>query len=219
MNEAITICSISPDDYLIRRAYLNQIYIPARPATASFSSIRIEGAKDAKVFWQSLSEKEVVPFYVPAQDIVNDIFQSEQLEAKGVFALPKGRTEPTEKELATARKKRRDQLVAWATDGDRLYSQFGDRGIQHIPDVSKRAVLELGQSRKWVFAPDVETKECDVCGDTLKPLANGNFPILCKGCGAILDQMAYDKKNFAAEPETKRKPGRPKKEVTETVTA
>jgi hypothetical protein len=211
----ITLCSVSPDSYRIVRYYMDgPIIIPPAPDSVGYSTCTISDHKDYKVVWTSLTENETMEFPVPAKVIVADIIGAEQLDSKGVFALPEGRTVPTDKELATARRKRREQLVAWATDGDRLYSQFGTRGIQHIPDVSKRAVLELKQKRDWVFSPDVVTKECEVCGDTLKPLANGKYPILCKGCGAVIDEDAYAQKKFAtAEP--KKKMGRPKKVVEE----
>lgn len=218
MSDTITVCSIAPESYLIRRAYLNQILIPAKPDGAEYSATVITNCMDHKVFWQTLEEKEIVDFEVRASDIVRDIMQSEQLEDKGVFALPAGRTTPTEKELATARKKRQDQLIRWALEGDRTYSKFGERGIQHIPDYCKRAVEELGEKRGWVFSASKGKTQCKGCGKSVDLLNDGTEPAICSSCGAPINKaLAVELGLWAPpEPQIKRRTRGPNKPKAQT---
>jgi len=207
----ITLVNISPEAYPVSRSYFHRIVIPAAPA-GGYSTFPIEDSKDAKVFWQSLSEKEVVPVTITAKEIVADLLVSgEGLEPFGVFALPEGRTTPTEAELDAARARRRQTLISRVEDGDRAFSQFGVRGIQHIPDMCKRAVRELGEMRDWVFNPIEGAKtECPVCGALLRNLSNGQPPAICRECQSILDPKRVSEHRPTEAP--KRRPGRPKRE-------
>lgn len=207
--------SVSPDEYVITRpSYRYTVRIPACKGVP-YTEFLVTDQEDCKVIYQGLKTEEIerVPFPVPADVIVRDIFQSEQLESLGVFALPEGRTIPTEAELNTSKAKRRERLLSWALEGDRLHSQFGERGIQHIPDFCKRAVVELGESRAWVFSPSSGKTECPVCGEMLRNLSSGRPPAICKSCNSILDpeRVAAHRPDLAEEEH--RKPGRPKKET------
>lgn len=211
----IMLISISPDKYVIRRtSYGYTVVIPACPKGQPYTEFVVTDQKDTKVLYHGLQAHEIerFPFDIVAEDIVKDVMYNEQLESKGVFALPDGRTIPTQAELAQARDKRAAQLTAWMDEGQRIYSKMGMPGIQHIPDYCKAAVVELGEedSVEWVFARSTGKTECNVCGFMMKNLSNGKPPAICRECKSILDPERYEKHN--PEAEVKRGPGRPRKE-------
>ena len=184
----IQVCSISPEPYSVRRnSYNFEFKIAPCTSGKEYTSATVEDQEDMKVIYHGLQEQDIekIPFSVPSEVIVRDIFQSEDYEKKGLF-VPRGPS-PTDEELSTARARRTAWLVSAAEQGDRLFSQFGNSGIQHIPDFCKRAVRELRETRDWVFAPHAGKTECPVCGAQLNNLSSGKAPAICRECHSILD--------------------------------
>ncbi len=215
----IQVCSISPERYQIKRmTYRCNIDIPAS-LDGKPTSVWIEDHEDTKYVYLDVQHIDHIPVPISAKEIVADIFRNEQLEAKGCF-IPAGEV-PTKEEIAAARAKRIDLLMGYIEEGDKLFAQFGPRGIQHITDYSKRAVRELRKRDcPWAFMPDMVAAECPGCGSSISKLSNGQLPAICKACGTVINQESAIALGLAKEEEpAKRGPGRPRKESTEAVTA
>jgi len=125
---------------------------------------------------------------IPKEEIIADIFLNEQLERKGCFVASSA--EPTEQELAAARARRRKYLTELVQEGDKQYGRVGDKGLETIPDMCKRAVIELGEKRPWTFQPlnQSERTECEGCGESVSRLKNGRYPAICKVCKGPIDR-------------------------------
>ena len=181
----VMICSVSPEKFSVARMTYNCFVDIDAAKPGGYSFTWITDHEDTKRFYEDLTHVSYVPFPIAAQEIVGDIFKTEQMEEKGCF-IPKGE-HPTEEELDTARARRTDYLLKCANIGERLYGQFGTRGLEKIPDFAKRAVLELGEDREWVFSNKKPKFECPGCGEKIPTLSTGELPAICRGCGAILN--------------------------------
>ena len=182
---ALQIVSVAPETFRARRPSYNGVFELPAAKPGQYSIIKVADHTDHKKFYHDLTNVDVIDVTITAKEIVADLFQSEQMEEKGCF-IPKGE-HPTEEELDTARSRRTDYLLKCANIGERLYSQFGTRGIEQIPDFAKRAVLELGEDREWVFSNKKPKFECPGCGEKIPTLSTGELPAICRGCGAILN--------------------------------
>jgi hypothetical protein len=183
------ICSVSPEGFppIERFTYNCTVRIP--PANGSgYSSVWIDDHYDTERYYQDLDPKHTryVPVEIKAEQIIRDIFTTEGLEERGVF-VPKDQT-PTEEEISLAKSKRREWLLRCAEEGDKLYSQFGDRGIQHIPDFCKRAVRELHIKRGWALMASAAEAQCPGCGTDVQSLPNGSLPAICANCKAPINK-------------------------------
>jgi hypothetical protein len=212
----IQICSVAPEEFRVARPTYNCfVTIPAaKPDSYSFTWVTDH--EDTKRFYQDLKTIEYVPFPISAQEIVNDLFKSEQLEEKGCF-VAKG-DKPTADELSDARGKRTEYLLRCAMEGDKLYSQFGDRGIQFVPDYFKRAVSELGETRPWVFRRAANKTQCGGCGTMVPTLADGTLPAVCMNCKAPINkQLAIELGLWTPPAQPIKRRGRKPKAVEEAV--
>jgi len=205
----LQIISVAPENFNFRRTYSPGITIPACPNDKSYTSLWVEDATDYKIFYPEYdyTKAERTPITVTSQQIVNDLFNAEDLENKGCFAIPDAA--PSKEQLEAARARRKRYLQNLVQQGDVIHSRTGK--VDEIPDYMKRACLEISASREWAFAAPALLMECEACGTEAKQLKNGNFPILCQNCGYPLPGQ----KEKAMEEglwQPKRAPGRPKQE-------
>ena len=182
----VMICSVSPEKFSVARMTYNCFVDIDAAKPGGYSFTWITDHEDTKRFYEDLTHVSYVPFPIAAQEIVGDIFKTEQMEEKGFF-VPKGE-KPTAEELSEARSKRTEYLIRCANEGDKLYSQFGDRGIQFIQDSFKRAVKELGETRPWVFTRAVSKVQCPGCGTQVPTLQDGTLPAICANCKAPINK-------------------------------
>lgn len=191
------IVSVAPEIFAIKRGYSpapferpngeNTAYIDGAP-NDGFTAVWLGDKKDFKRIVNSLTDIELIEVAVTKEEIIKDIFLNEQLEKKGCFVA--AGQEPTAQELSDARARRRKYLTELVEEGDRQYGRVGDKGLETIPDMCKRAVIELGETRKWVFQPvnQSEKTECEGCGASVSRLKNGRYPAICSSCKSPIDR-------------------------------
>lgn len=125
-----------------------------------------------------INEAEPGLFWVPG-DYAD---KKKHAELQSVFAT----------EFREAREKQKrwfEELVALADDA---WSKFRQRGM--ISRMQKSAALALKLNRDWLLEAEVTAalSECPVCFEKVNPRA-----IVCRGCGAILNEAEYAKRKFA----------------------
>jgi hypothetical protein len=191
------IVSVSPEPFHINRGYsrapferLDGVHtdlIDSAP-NDGYTAVWLDDKTDYKRVVHDLKDIEMIPVIIPTSDIIKDIFMNEQMEKKGCFVAASDA--PSEQELSAARARRRKYLTELVEEGDRMYGRVGDKGLETIPDMCKRACIELGETRKWVFQPvnQNERTECEGCGESVSRLKNGRFPAICKVCKSPIDR-------------------------------
>ena len=130
-----------------------------------------------------LGDKRTMEFAITAREIAEDIareINSDSGEGSfhGVFVA--AGTEPTEAELAEARRKLEEfhrRLVAAADlEWERSHNPM------FITDLERRAARELKLDKPWLYDPRPQA-ECPACAEKIKPGV-----AVCRSCGAILDR-------------------------------
>lgn len=193
--DRVTIACISPYVGLNGMgAYMDRTYgvyflrscAKGEPST----TLVIEDATDyKKIVIDLVTPPEYVPITIYAKEIAEDFCQYINIAGEHLFVC-KGDV-PTKQELEQAQISRHAWLVKAIGFGDSVFGRLGNRGIEQIPDYCKRAVVELGETRDWVFQPSVAKTECEGCGNSVSLLKDGSKPAVCRGCGAIMDVEKY----------------------------
>jgi len=130
-----------------------------------------------------LGDKRTMEIRLSAREIADDLVReingdSGDSSFHGVFVA--AGPEPTETELADARKKLEAFQVRLVENADLEWER--SRNMMFITDLERRAARELGLEKPWLYDPR-PMADCPACGEKIKPGV-----AVCRTCGAILDR-------------------------------
>lgn len=130
-----------------------------------------------------LGDKRTMPIQISAREIAEDLARelngdSGEGSFHGVFVA--AGSEPTESELADARRRLSDFQRRLVAAADLEWERT--KNPMFITDLERRAARQLGLEKPWLYDPK-PLAECPVCAEKIKAGV-----AVCKSCGAILDR-------------------------------
>lgn len=168
--EAITIASISDQDWYISRTY-GVYHIPACEKGQHSTTLLITQRSDALDFGDSRR----MPITISPRQIAEDLLQD--LQDHGVFLCASER--PSEAEIASAIDRRDRYYHKLVAEADTMWAR--GHSFREISDLQRRAAIALGIERDWAYVP-TRMVDCPACGEKVKPGI-----AVCRHCRAILD--------------------------------
>jgi hypothetical protein len=130
-----------------------------------------------------LGDKRTMDYRISAREIAEDIareINSDSGEGSfhGVFVA--AGPEPTESELADARRRLEDFQRRLVAAADLEWERT--KNPMFITDLERRAARQLGLEKPWLY-DSKPLAECPVCAEKIK-----HGVAVCRSCGAILDR-------------------------------
>jgi hypothetical protein len=197
---------------------LGKVYIPAKQPDEPYVKVVVTDRITAKDFGEGRKEVITIPAKDFAEDIVG-VYKDENLLKRGVFIA--AGNEPTEKEIAAARKQMEAYYRLEIREADSAWSRKQDR--KQISDRAVTAANYFHLRKEWA-ADMTSMAPCAACKELVAADA-----VRCPHCHAILDQAKaaqfwpelYNKPTgatvalatVATDAPVKRGPGRPRKQV------
>ena len=176
MSETVTIVSLAPYKALDFHHNLGYFVIPAREEGQPYAKLVVKDATAVLRFGDNIN----IPQPVKAMDLAEDLIgkhAGDNLEPHGVF-IAKG-DEPTEKELAAAKKKMEEFYKKKVDEADSDFARFGDR--KRLTIHAHAAAKHFGLKRPWLLDL-AEMAACEGCKELIDPEA-----VSCPKCRAIRD--------------------------------
>jgi len=179
-NDVVSLVNISAQKWPPRnRTYFGSLTIASPEGGAVYAVTPVRGCTSV----MDLGDRRTMEIRLSAQEIAEDLVReingdSGEGSFHGVFVA--AGPEPTEQELADARRKlevfQRRLVDAADLEWERSHN------MMFITDLERRAARELGLEKPWLYDPR-PMADCPACGEKIKPGV-----AVCRTCGAILDR-------------------------------
>lgn len=129
--------------------------------------------------WGDKNKRQETVF---ADELAEDLIQEKGLGSRGVF-VARG-AQPTGVELRASEERRDNGYMTLVEEADSVWMRH--HAIHMISDAAKRACIELGMDREWLYQVSPKM-DCPRCGAKLKAGV-----AICMSCGAVLDREKYE---------------------------
>ncbi len=179
-SDVVSLVNISAQKWPPRnRTYFGSLTIASPEGGAAYAVTPVRGCSSV----MDLGDRRTMEIRLTAQEIAEDLVReingdSGEGSFHGVFVA--AGPEPTEAELADARKKLEAFQRRLVETADLEWER--SHNMMFITDLERRAARELGLEKPWLYDPK-PMADCPACGEKIKPGV-----AVCRTCGAILDR-------------------------------
>jgi hypothetical protein len=179
-SDVVSLVNISTQKWPPRhRTYFGSLTIQSPEVGAAYAVTPVR----ACISVMDLGDKRTMEIRLSAQEIAEDLVReingdSGEGSYHGVFVA--AGPEPTQEELADARKKLEAFHRRLVETADLEWER--SHNMMFITDLERRAARELGLEKPWVYDPK-PMADCPACGEKIRPGV-----AVCRTCGAILDR-------------------------------
>jgi hypothetical protein len=192
-SDVVSLVNISAQKWPPRnRTYFGSLTIQSPEAGAAYAVTPVRGCTSL----MDLGDRRTMEIRLTAQEIAEDLVReingdSGEGSYHGVFIA--AGPEPTDEELASARKKLEAFQLRLVDAADLEWER--SHNMMFITDLERRAARELGLEKPWLYDPR-PMADCPACGEKIKPGV-----AVCRTCGAILDREKAAKFGLAEREE------------------
>ena len=192
-SDVVSLVNISTQKWPPRhRMYFGSLTIQSPEAGAAYAVTPVRACTSL----MDLGDKRTMEIRLSAREIAEDLVReingdSGEGSYHGVFIA--AGPEPTQEELAEARKKMHAFQTRLVEAADLEWER--SHNMMFITDLERRAARELGLEKPWLYDPK-PMADCPACGEKIRPGV-----AVCRTCGAILDREKAAKFGLAEREE------------------